>query len=290
MKRFFRHKRNGFTLVEILIAAAIFGTVMVIAVGLLMSTTKAQRRIQLLTKLQSDTRYVMDVIAQSIRADGIDYSYYYDKDEFGTDMNTYPFDIFEIATKDANGIRRVFRGYGPDLTWNDGNGCGMEHNVIGVCEQDTNDPDPAHKGKCKNPKISGECAPSDFTPITPDNVDVTQFEVWLHPESNPYAGPPKKNSDCRTNQASDPTNPTPDLQYGYDAKIGICTCGSDGDCFGDQDCNVPFGGATIARCITEKNYQPRATFFIESETISDKVEERVQTALQTTVTSRKYER
>lgn len=287
MMRRILHSRNGFTLIEVLIAAAIFGTVIVIAVGLLMSTSKAQRRTQLLAKLQGDTRYVMDVIAQSVRSDGIDYSYYKDKAEFGTDFDVYPFDIPEVATKDADGMRRVFRAYGPDLTLNSGNGCPMEHDVIGVCEENTNVP--SQVGKCKNPHRVleyGQCAPAGFTPITPDSVDITHAEFWLHPEGDPFAGPPKQNSDCKTNQPADPGNPDDDLKYGFDAQNGFCTCSTRVHCYGDQECNVP-DGLSIARCETVR-YQPRLTFFIESETVSDKVEERVKTALQTTITSRRY--
>ncbi|MFH0828557.1 MAG: prepilin-type N-terminal cleavage/methylation domain-containing protein [Candidatus Kerfeldbacteria bacterium] len=278
--------QRGFTLVEILIAAAIFATVVVIAVGLLMSTTKAQRRIQLLTKLQGDTRYVMDVISQSVRMDGIDYSYYQDSYDNGTTYTIW-FPFYEkipyrdIATKDINGIRRVFRVVG-NRFYPNSNQCANDKNRIYVCEQDTKDP--AQRGKCRNMHPVDDfavCLLPGFTAITPENIKVLEFKVWLSPRSDPNAGPPKSASDCATGVVADPANNV----YGYDAKNGICTCGV---CFVEQKCIVP-SGASIARCVAPDR-QPRITFFITTETVSDKAEERVQTTLQTTVTSRTYKR
>ncbi len=289
-----RHDQKGFTLFELLLSAAIFGTIMIIAVSVISVTASAQRRVQVLTKISGDTRYILDLIAQSVRIDGIDYSVFTYKNY---DDVRPPYG--HIATVDSEGTKRVYRAYGEKGCWSS---CGdLKHDVIGVCEiKKGESPDKCTPGVCNCPGIH-EYPPFSgnkvYTPITPDTINIDGFVVWPHPLSSPYAQPPSEMKDCVSNHAPDMSKyplPVPyDWNYwndasGFDAARGVCVCASGSFCWSGQTCE---GDATSGEGVcTNPNEQPRATIIIRSSSITNKPEEKVTTMLQTTVTPRQYKR
>lgn len=290
------HGPTGFTLFELLISAAIFGTIMIIAVGVITVTASAQRRVQVLSKISGDSRYVLDLIAQSIRIDGIEYGEYKIKP---TDDVQPPFDY--VATTDSEGTKRVYRSYGETGCWGGCNGL-LNRDVIGVCEIKKTDPaDKCDVAVCTCPALN-----PNFTTITPDNLNIDNFFVWPKPYyPGPYGQPPAGASDCATNQDADLTKYTDGTwddsegdksdASGFNRTKGVCTCASSLYCWVGQTCEVPVlvppGSISNGDGVcTNPNEQPRATIIIRSSSITDKPEEKVTTMLQTTVTTRQYKR
>lgn len=267
--------QRGFTLLELIVAAAIFSIALLVATGLFVSVTRGQKRVQSLSKVQDDARFVLEQMAQAVRIDGIDYNYYLDRNGDG---QVYPADLTEdndisdaalseLVTNDASSVRRVFRQYTVAATG---------QNVIGVCSQNTLVS--AENGRCK----PGQEATAAFSIVTPTSINITDFKVWIDPGSDPFAPPPTSPSDCKS--------------VNFDKPRGVCTCndtadGSDDDtdatnCFPDQKC-VTRVSSDI--CVNP-NIQPRATLVISSTGGSARAEEQVTLTFQTTVSSRIYKR
>lgn len=252
------HLPTGFTLLEIVVSAAVFSVAMLVAVGLFVAVTQVQKKTQSLSKVQGDARFALELMAQSVRVDGLDYSYYLDSNDEGQRsdyaVNLTSTAASELVTKNNQGQRRFYRHYDP--------GSGY---VIGVCEQDT-----------INATENGRCTTNaNFTVITPANVLVEIFKVWIRPASDPYDLPPKSNGDCKN------TN--------YDSTRGVCSCTAATvatDCFRGQTCDERAGASFCARA----NDQPRATIVIKSSGGSARQQEKAEVTLQTTVASRMYKR
>jgi prepilin-type N-terminal cleavage/methylation domain-containing protein len=83
--------REGFTLVEVIIAASIFTVVSVLAVVVFVNVMRIQRRIMLENAIYEDARFLMERIAREIRQNTIDYEEYYrfSGSEAGADYGTY---------------------------------------------------------------------------------------------------------------------------------------------------------------------------------------------------------
>lgn len=299
---------HGFTLMEILISASIFGIALVIAVGVFTTTSSAQRRIQVLTKLQGDTRYVMDVLAQSVRLDGLDYQWYTNgringaynvllasgqelafryKDEIPGRVTN------ELVTTDTAGIRRVYRILQPSYNVE-------EPKSIAVCTQNTKDA--SQDGRCSDisydPNMQNFLAYPNFKPITPTTINVDLFEIWISPGNDPYRAPPASVIDCRNetiSHASDPqpvcppTQPNCDTRGGYDSKLGLCTCVAGRDCINEACVPEPSLGDGMGYC-ARNNEQPRATIIITSRNLDTAANQQQSTTMQTTVSSRIYRR
>lgn len=286
--------QKGFTLFEILLSASIFGTIMIIAVSVISVTASAQRRVQVLTKMSGDTRYVLDLIAQSVRIDGIDYSVY----RYTSSQDVRP-PYGYVATTDSEGTKRVYRSYGPGYCGSGWNCAELGRDVIGVCEiKKTEKADKCDLALCQCPDYKlDEFGKKSYTPITPDNVNIDNFVVWPHPLYSPYAQPPSTIGDCAAGHVADMTKyPLPgtyDWDYwndasGFDAARGVCVCANGNFCWAGQTCegDASNGGGVC----TNPNDQPRATIIIRSSSITSKPEEKVTTMLQTTITPRQYKR
>lgn len=64
----------GFTLVEILVAMAIFTTALVATAGIFTYTNRSQQKTQQLQDAQSSARFAMEVMSQMIRRSSVDYA------------------------------------------------------------------------------------------------------------------------------------------------------------------------------------------------------------------------
>lgn len=79
---------QGFTLMELVVAAAIFSITIVVVAEIFVNLQKTQRRVRNAQQATTEMRYLMDVIAREIRSDTIDYSGY--KDDGGNTLVSIP--------------------------------------------------------------------------------------------------------------------------------------------------------------------------------------------------------
>lgn len=68
--------RTGFTLMEMIVAVALFLIVITICIGIFVSSLRANRKFVRMQKVQNDIRYIIDIISKEIRLGTIDYDYY----------------------------------------------------------------------------------------------------------------------------------------------------------------------------------------------------------------------
>lgn len=72
-----RYRNKGFTLIELIVAMAIFIIVISLVVSLLMTSLKGQRRVVAIQDVQDNARYLLEFMAKEIRMSEIDSSTYY---------------------------------------------------------------------------------------------------------------------------------------------------------------------------------------------------------------------
>lgn len=69
--------KKGFTLIELIIAIAIFVVVTSLVVSLLMTSLKGQKKVIAIQNVQDNARYLMEFMAKEIRMSDIDSATYY---------------------------------------------------------------------------------------------------------------------------------------------------------------------------------------------------------------------
>jgi prepilin-type N-terminal cleavage/methylation domain-containing protein len=74
-----RKGKKGFTLIEVLLASAIFSVVALIGALIFTDVARIQRKIYLESALYEDGRFLMERIARAIRQNAVDYDEYYNK-------------------------------------------------------------------------------------------------------------------------------------------------------------------------------------------------------------------
>ncbi len=68
--------KPGFTLIEMIVAIAIFIVVISIYMGIFVSTTRMHAKIIAIQKVQNEIRYVTEVLTSNIRMGTVNYDYY----------------------------------------------------------------------------------------------------------------------------------------------------------------------------------------------------------------------
>jgi len=71
-----RAGRRGFTLIEMLVAIAVFSVLIAAASDIFMMASRAQRKIFDLQSMQASSRFTLDAIVREVRTGTIDYGYY----------------------------------------------------------------------------------------------------------------------------------------------------------------------------------------------------------------------
>jgi prepilin-type N-terminal cleavage/methylation domain-containing protein len=240
--------RRGFTLLETLVAVTVFGIVVVTAITIFVTTSIAQKRAESKAKLISDARFSIDLIAQTVRLDHMDF----------TKLQTYRpaagSEGIYLITTDSQGVVRHFRWYIPDLA--------TGNHVIALCKRFPSDA----VTKCLPALPSDPLPDSQYTAITSVNIDVGTFRVDTYPIFDPDTPRPTSQADCHNNN--------------FNPQLGACTCSVVADCFEGQTCESGI-------CQTP-NFQPRATIIMGSTGGSTKPSERATLTMQTTVSSRIY--
>jgi len=257
--------RRGFTLLEILVSASLFSIVMLTATGLFVATTRSQKKVQSLSKVQGDARFVVETLAQAVRIDGIDY----------TTMTEMPAQLssngVKLVTRDSLGTRSFFR------VFVSGTLGGSPRNVIGVCTRTVTE-DTSNPTKCVP---SGPASTTGYANVTPTDINVTALNVFVSPGSDPFLPAPDATSDCAAAAGAD---------TGFDDATGTCKCTGINvatACFPDQTCS---SSSTAIGACRNANSQPRATIVISSNGGSQNTAEQTSVTFQTTISSRVYER
>lgn len=70
------NNNQGFTLMEMIIATALFLIVITVSIGIFLSVTKANNRISSMQKVENEIRYILESISKKIRLGMIYYDYY----------------------------------------------------------------------------------------------------------------------------------------------------------------------------------------------------------------------
>lgn len=76
-----RHRnkyRNGFTLIEMIIAISIFSLTVLVATNIYVLVNNTQRKTLAAQKVMGDIRYIFEAMSQEVRLGKIDYAYYQD--------------------------------------------------------------------------------------------------------------------------------------------------------------------------------------------------------------------
>ncbi len=244
--------RAGFTLIELLIVTAVFSLTALLAVTVFSNIQTFQRGIEARQRVVSDGRYILETLARSARISRINYVYY------GA-FNEPSYGILSLID-DQNVVTCYQKGYFPL----------QDRYVIEVLTPATT-----------------ECTSSSaWQTITPEDINVDAFQVYIKPRSDPSLPPPTQQSNCRNNN--------------FESSSGACSCyfilgDTTPNCWPDQkcistaspgsDCTSPTG------CVCQNApIQPQVTIYLKTSSTNTAPGESASATLQTTVTSRVYQR
>lgn len=245
------NKRSGFTLIELLVVAAIFSVAFLIATSVFVSVQRGQRAIANRQRIVADGRYVLEAMARTVRLGTVDFAYYRDPNADGSAADEValinPQTV--LAVRDQNGRQSCFQLSGTTLQ--------------------------------TSSQLSADCQ-GGWTTITPSDVAVRKFQVYITPASDPFLGVRSSTLDCKS---------------GTPTSSGTCLCNDAADtldndedavrCLAGQRCVAASGGPEI--CLNV-NRQPTVTLVLETENVNVSAGERAAITLQTTVTSRSIKR
>jgi prepilin-type N-terminal cleavage/methylation domain-containing protein len=145
--------QRGISLMEMVVAVAVFSVVIMMAMDLYFIAQKAQRKTTAIQKVQSDARYSLEAMAREIRVDKIDYKYYVDKEiDLTSDLST-------LALRDNKDESIIFaKSSDPDV-------CGSDVDCLAVL---INNNEPWYS-------------------LTPNNIEVKNLKFYISPSSDPFA-------------------------------------------------------------------------------------------------------
>jgi len=149
-----KKSNRGFTLIEIMVATAIFVTATVMVTDIFVRVNNAQRKTQGIQITATDARFAFEVMAREARLGEIDYSYY---PSSAVDVDGV--DELALMNNENDPIRFGLRG--------------------DVC--------PTGTTSCLAVCLSDTCAlTTDWTAITPRGVDVTNLQFFIYPDQDPF--------------------------------------------------------------------------------------------------------
>jgi prepilin-type N-terminal cleavage/methylation domain-containing protein len=233
-------QRAGFTLMELLVVAAVFSVLFLVATGVYTNAFGKQKIIQAKQRVSTEARSAMETIARTVRTGSIDYTYY--QSSCGT-SGTEPCDLVLpqsiLAVRDAANQQTCFR-------------------VSPTTSQ---------------LETSTDC--TSWTVMTPDDLAIHDFSLWIQPAGNPFRGPATVATDCKDQTKFDNTN-------------GVCTCAATTDCWGGQQC-LPISSTSAVTICKNPNQQPAVTVSFTLETLPG-ANYPSQSKLQSTIVTRIYQR
>jgi type II secretory pathway pseudopilin PulG len=101
-----KYSNEGFTLIETLVAMAIFSMAVIVVLAIFVNSQGLQQRTLAMQRGQSDARYALELMARKIRLGEVDYECYND-----SSSECYPLinPVHILALRDANGNPVRFR-------------------------------------------------------------------------------------------------------------------------------------------------------------------------------------
>ncbi|MFA6588026.1 MAG: type II secretion system protein [Patescibacteria group bacterium] len=185
----------GFTLIEVIIAMAVFSVAMVLATATFVSFVQSQRRTITQQEMQNDARSAIEEIAQVLREGVVDYAYY--STNFTEPIEkTILFDSLDGTGKKCLAIRSALNEYYYYK---------LDGGVI--------------KKYFSASPISTSCVGgTNWSVVTPENLTITNFTFLITPSQNPFQG--KSYQACGT-----PGAPTACTEWGtYCNEDGSIDC------------------------------------------------------------------
>jgi len=154
---------KAFTLIEMIVSLSIFVLIVLIVINVYIVINHSQRRTVEMQKLQSDTRYIFEAMAQEIRLGVVDYNFYSNTSpplDLHPDAST---DNYILALLDQNADSVFFRRSGTD-----GSGTAIQY-----CKEIT----------------TGDCELVDgpgWQDVTPEGVQVIDLRFAITPSADPF--------------------------------------------------------------------------------------------------------
>lgn len=112
-----KSQKKGFTILEMLIAVAIFGIVSMLGVTVFVDITRAQRKISLENNLIEDSRFIMEQIVKDVMNNSIDYEEYFNQkagEDYGKRFGAYAETFYDFGS-DEMGTNCTPKETGPLL-------------------------------------------------------------------------------------------------------------------------------------------------------------------------------
>jgi len=147
---FYKINKNesGFTLMEMLIAVAVFSVVITVSLDLYFVAQKAQHKTTAIQRVQSDARYSIEAMAREIRTDKIDYSM-----AIGNPSSS-------LSLVDVDGQSIVFRK--------------IDDETIAGCSL----------VPCIGLKVGSS---GSWLKLTPEKIKVIDLKFFIYPTTDPFA-------------------------------------------------------------------------------------------------------
>jgi len=167
-------KQSGFTLIEMIIAVAIFSLVLIAATNIYLIINNSQRKVVTLQKIQEDVRFLFDAISQDIRLGSINYEFYQDEeiplhpDRADRLDNT----VLAMIDQDREQVYYRLNDTGDKIQYCSGQDCDL-------------------------------AVPADWDDITPDQVEILNLSFLVYPSADPFIDEPEV--DCTNDNQCDPS-------------------------------------------------------------------------------------
>ncbi len=150
---FLAENKKGFTLIEILVASAIFVTATVMVTDIFVRVNNVQRKTQGIQTTATDARFSFEVMAREARVSEIDYLYY------GGTVNLDGETELALITASQDTIR-----------------FGLQSGA--AC--------PTGTTSCLAICITNTCAAGDWESITPQGINISNLIFYIYPDVSPF--------------------------------------------------------------------------------------------------------
>ncbi len=174
-------QRRGFTLIEVVVAVAVFTMTALMAVNLFLVFIQQQRRTLNQQELQNDARAVIEQITKDVREGSIDYAYY--STNFAGDQ-TKLFSALGGTNNDCLVLRNSLNEQ-------------IRYQLNGTIIQRTMPASTDTAKSCTDLSLTWE-------PISPTSLSVDSFSFSISPSEDPFAG--QSALKCDTTTAGEPND------------------------------------------------------------------------------------
>ncbi len=150
--------QKGFTLIEMIISVSIFVLVLVIAANIYLVINNTQRKVVTMQRIQSDTRYLFEAIAQEIRLGQINYDFYNNND---IDIHPSAADntVLAVVNRSGNSVFFKLSSIGDKVQYcevNEENNCALDDDSL-------------------------------WQNVTPEGVEVEHLRFIITPSADPFS-------------------------------------------------------------------------------------------------------